>query len=140
MLILESDRIQEVGVDGRIRTVMGTGSHVQSVDGLPPIQTSLVSPHGMCIDRTGTVYVADAHRILKWPPGGVVTTVAGNGLPGAAGDGGQATLAQLWYPYACDVDSFGNLYIADTDNHRIRKVDAGGVITTVAGTGLPGYG
>jgi uncharacterized protein (TIGR03437 family) len=140
VLILESDRIQEVGVDGRIRTVMGTGSHVQSVDGLPPIQTSLVSPHGMCIDRTGTVYVADAHRILKWPPGGVVTTVAGNGLPGAAGDGGQATLAQLWYPYACDVDSFGNLYIADTDNHRIRKVDAGGVITTVAGTGLPGYG
>ncbi|MGA3016605.1 MAG: hypothetical protein ABSF62_05760 [Bryobacteraceae bacterium] len=139
VLILESDRIQQVGADGRIRTVMGTGSHAQSIDGLPAIQTSLVSPHGMCIDRAATVYVADAHRILKWPPGGVVTTVAGNGLPGAAGDGAQATLAQLWYPHACAVDSFGNLYIADTYNHRIRKVDAGGIITTVAGTGVAGY-
>jgi uncharacterized protein (TIGR03437 family) len=139
VLILESDRIQQVAADGRIRTVLGTGSHSQTIDGLPPLQTSLVLPHGMCIGRTGTVYVADAHRILKWPPGGVVTTVAGNGLPGFAGDGGQATLAQLWYPYACAVDSFGNLYIADTWNHRIRKVDASGVITTVAGTGQSGY-
>src|ERR1039458_587268 len=139
MLILESDRIQQVGADGRIRTVMGTGSHAQSIDGLPPLQTSLVSPNGLCIDRAANVYVADAHRILKWPPGGMVTTVAGNGLPGAAGDGAQATLAQLWYPHACAVDSFGNLYIADTSNHRIRKVDAGGVITTVAGTGKLGY-
>jgi uncharacterized protein (TIGR03437 family) len=139
LLILESDRIQQVGADGRIRTVMGTGSHAQTIDGLPAIQTSLVSPHGLCIDRAGTVYVADADRILKWPPGGVVTTVAGNGLPGAAGDGAQATLAQLSQPHACAVDSFGNLYIADTYNHRIRKVDAGGTITTVAGTGQPGY-
>jgi uncharacterized protein (TIGR03437 family) len=138
VLILESDRIQQVGADGRIRTVMGTGSHSQTLDGLPANQTSLVSPHGLCIDRAATVYVADADRILKWPPGGVVTTEAGNGLPGAAGDGAQAPLAQLSVPYACAVDSFGNLYIADTYNHRIRKVDAGGVITTVAGTGQPG--
>jgi len=129
VLILELDRLQEVGADGRIRTVLG---------GRPPIQTSLL-PTGMCIDRAANVYVADAHRILKWPPGGVVTSVAGNGLPGAAGDGGQATLAQLSAPQACALDSFGNLYIADTDNHRIRKVDSGGVITTVAGTGLLGY-
>jgi uncharacterized protein (TIGR03437 family) len=138
VLILESDRIQQVGTDGRIRTVMGSGSHAQSIDGLPPVQTSLVSPHGLCIDRAANVYVADAHRILKWPPGGVVTTVAGNGLPGAAGDGAQATLAQLWWPHACAVDSFGNLYIADTSNHRIRKVDASGIITTMAGTGAQG--
>jgi len=130
VLILESDRIQEVGADGRIRTVLG---------GRPPIQTSLL-PIGMCIDRAANVYVADAHRILKWPPGGVVTAVAGNGLPGAAGDGGQATLAQLSAPQACALDSFGNLYIADTYNHRIRKVDASAVITTVAGTGTAGYG
>jgi uncharacterized protein (TIGR03437 family) len=138
VLILESNRIQQVGADGRIHTVMGTGSHVQSIDGLPATQTDLVFPNGMCIDRAANVYVADAHRILKWPPGGVVTAVAGNGLPGAAGDGAQATLAQLWWPHACAVDSFGNLYIADTYNHRIRKVDAGGIITTVAGTGVAG--
>ncbi len=139
VLILESDRIQQVGADGRIHTVMGTGSHVQTIDGLLATQTALVSPHGLCTDRAGTVYVADAHRILKWPGGGVVTTIAGNGLPGSAGDGGQAILAQLWWPHACAVDSFGNLYIADTYNHRIRKVDAGGVISTVAGTGTAGY-
>ena len=140
VLILESDFLQQVGADGRIRTVLGTGSHVQTIDGLPPTETALVFPNGMCIDRSGTVYLADAHRILKWPPGGVVTTVAGNGLPGAAGDGAQAALAQLWWPHACAVDSFGNLYIADTSNHRIRKVDATGIITTVAGTGTAGYG
>src|ERR1017187_4642838 len=139
VLILESARLQQVAADGRIRTVMGTGSHAQTIDGLPAAQTALVSPNGLCIDRTGTVYVADAHRILKWPPGGVVTTVAGNGLPGSAGGGAQATLAQLWWPHACAVDSFGDLYIADTFNHRIRKVDASGTITTVAGTGVAGY-
>lgn len=138
VLILESDRIQQVGADGRIRTVMGTGSHAQTIDGLPANQTSLVSPHGLCIDRAATVYVADANRILKWPPGGVVTPVAGNGLPGAAGDGAQAALAQLSQPHACAVDSFGDLYIADTFNHRIRKVDVSGIITTVAGTGVAG--
>ncbi len=145
VLILESwGNIQRVGADGRIATVLGTStpgtpSHAQSIDGLPALQTSLVSPHGMCTDRAANVYVADAHRILKWSPGGIVTTVAGNGLPGLAGDGAQATLAQLWYPHACTLDSFGNLYIADTDNHSIRKVDAGGTITTVAGTGRQGY-
>ena len=145
VLILESwGNIHRVGADGRIVTVLGTSkpgapSHAQSIDGLPPLQTSLVSPHGMCIDRAANVYVADAHRILKWSPGGMVITVAGNGLPGLAGDGAQATLAQLWYPHACTVDSFGNLYIADTNNHSVRKVDAGGTITTVAGSGQPGY-
>jgi uncharacterized protein (TIGR03437 family) len=128
-----------VGSDGRINTVLGTGSHAETIDGLPAIETALVSPHGMCIGHTGTVYVADEHRILQWPAGGVVTTVAGNGLPGSAGDGGQATLAQLWWPHACAADSFGNLYIADTYNHRIRKVNATGIITSVAGAGTPGY-
>jgi uncharacterized protein (TIGR03437 family) len=133
VLILESDRIQQVAPNGLIRTVMGA-----TTGALPAIQTSLVSPHGLCIDRAADVYVANADCILKWPPGGVVATVAGNGLPGAAGDGAQATLAQLSVPHACAVDSFGNLYIADTYNHRIRKVDGGGIITTVAGTGVAG--
>jgi len=139
VLILEADRIQEVGTDGRIRTVLGNGSHAQTPDGLPPTETGLVSPHGLCIDQAGAVYVADAHRILKWPAGGVVTTVAGNGLPGAAGDGARATLAQLWWPHGCAVDSSGNLYIADTDNNRIRKVDASGMISTAAGNGVAAF-
>ena len=68
----------------------------------------------------------------------MITTVAGNGTPGFSGDNGPATSAQLNDPYGVAVDSAGNLYIADTDNNRIRKV-SNGVITTVAGNGTPGY-
>jgi uncharacterized protein (TIGR03437 family) len=74
------------------------------------------------------------------PPDGVVTTAVGNGVPGAGGDGGPAPLAQLNQPTACAVDSAGDLYIADTYNHRIRKVDTTGTITTVAGVGVAGDG
>lgn len=71
---------------------------------------------------------------------GVITTIAGNGTTGVAGDGGPATAAQLVYPAGAAVDAAGNVYIADTNNHRIRKVTAAtGVITTVAGTGVAGF-
>jgi sugar lactone lactonase YvrE len=134
-------RIRQVSPDGTIRTVMGTGSPGTGPEGLPPTQTMLRGPRGLCMDHNGALYVADTanHRILQWTPGGTVLTVAGNGSPGSAGDGGQARLAQLQQPYACSVDSFGDLYIADTFNHRIRKVDSTGIITTVAGTGVAGY-
>jgi uncharacterized protein (TIGR03437 family) len=139
VLVLEADRIQRIGLDGKIHTVMGNGSHVQTIDGLPASQTALIRPSGMCIDRADTVYVADANRILRWPSTGVVTTFAGNGLPGSAGDGAQAALAQLTLPHACATDSFGDVFIADSLNHRIRKVDSNGNITTVAGTGAKGF-
>src|SRR5262249_28081122 len=95
---------------------------------------------GVVADRVGSVYIAETsnHRVLRVPQGGTMQTVAGNGSPGDAGDGGQAKVAQLNMPSACQVDSFGNLYIADTQNHRIRKVSASGVISTVAGTGAAG--
>ncbi|MGG3277219.1 hypothetical protein ABER88_23420, partial [Paenibacillus macerans] len=70
--------------------------------------------------------------------GGTISTVAGNGTAGSSGDGGAAWMAQLNYPYGVAVDSGGNLYIADTFNHRIRKVDASGNINTVAGNGTAG--
>jgi uncharacterized protein (TIGR03437 family) len=69
----------------------------------------------------------------------VVTTAAGNGAPGSGGDGGPAPLAQLNQPSACTLDSAGDLYIADTWNHRIRRVDINGFIATVAGAGVAGY-
>jgi uncharacterized protein (TIGR03437 family) len=88
------------------------------------------------------LYVVDTanHRVLAVPPGGVVYTAAGNGAPGAGGDGGPGRLAQLNQPSACTLDSAGNLYIADTYNHRIQKVDASGTMGTVAGTGVAGDG
>src|SRR6516225_11800913 len=70
----------------------------------------------------------------------VITTVAGNGTAGFAGDGGQATAAQLNAPFGIAVDSAGNFYIAEWSNHRVRKVDTSGVITTFAGIGIGGFG
>jgi uncharacterized protein (TIGR03437 family) len=144
LLIAETgaNRIRQVAADGLIRTIVGTGAAGLGPDTLPPIQTQLRAPQGLCVDRSGNLYVVDTanHRVLLVPPQGVVTTAAGNGAPGAAGDGGPAPFAQLNQPAACVVDSAGDLYIADTYNHRIRKVDTAGTITTVAGVGVAGNG
>ena len=95
----------------------------------------------MTVDGAGNLYIADTnnHRIRKVDTSGVITTVAGNGVSDYSGDDGVATAAQLYYPYGVTVDGAGNLYIADRNNHRIRKVDTSGVITTVAGTDSYGY-
>jgi uncharacterized protein (TIGR03437 family) len=135
-------RIRQVTSDGRVRTIAGIGSGGYGADGATPLTVALRGPRGICTDRTGTLYVVDTsnHRVLRIPFGGLVQTVAGNGSPGDGGDGGQASMAQLNQPSACKVDSYGNLYIADTLNHRIRKVSANGAISTVAGTGAAGFG
>ena len=100
----------------------------------------------MAVDAAGNVYIADTNnsRILKVTPSGSITkttTVAGTQRAcGYSGDGGPATSAQLNYPYGVALDAAGNLYIADTNNQRIRRVSAAtGIITTVAGTRLSGY-
>ena len=96
----------------------------------------------MAVDADGNLYIADAgnNRIREVNLStGVITTVAGNGTPGYSGDNGPATAAEL-VPEGVAVDASGNLYIADSDNERIREVNHGtGVITTVAGNGTPGY-
>jgi uncharacterized protein (TIGR03437 family) len=144
LLIAEmgAHRIRQVSADGRIRTIVGTGVAGLGPELLPPAQTQLRGPRGLCLDRAGDLYVVDTdnHRVLLVPPAGLVFTAAGNGAPGSAGDGGLARLAQLNQPSGCTADSAGNLYIADTYNHRIRKVDSIGTITTVAGAGVAGYG
>jgi uncharacterized protein (TIGR03437 family) len=144
LLIAETgaNRIRQVGPDGLIRTIVGTGAAGLGPDFLLPIQTQLRAPRGLCLDHSGDLYVVDTanHRVLLVPPGDLVTTAAGNGAPGWAGDGGPAPFAQLNQPSACAVDSAGDLYIADTYNHLIRKVDITGTITTVAGVGVAGNG
>lgn len=96
---------------------------------------AIVAPSHSVRDAQGNVYIAEAvdHRIRKVDPAGIITTIAGNGTPGFSGDGGQATLARLNTPYGVELDGSGNLFIADSLNHRIRKVTPTGVITTVAG-------
>jgi uncharacterized protein (TIGR03437 family) len=102
---------------------------------------TLVIPRGMATDVAGSAYVADAqdNRVRKIGIDGTVTTYAGNGTNGFAGDGGPAANAQLSSPAAVAVDAAGNLYIADLGNLRIRKVSANGNISTVAGNGVQGY-
>jgi sugar lactone lactonase YvrE len=125
-----------------ITTVAGGGSNYPGDNG-PATSARLNNPSGVALDNSGNMYFADMNynRIRKVNAiTGVITTVAGNGTFGYSGDNGLATTAILNYPLSIAIDNLGNMYIADTNNNRIRKVDAiTGVITTVAGNGTAGY-
>ena len=117
--------------------VEGVAAPVFVGDGGPATEATLHFPRGLAVDGAGNLFIADTqnHRIRKVDCSGVITTVAGNGTSGFSGDGGPATEASLAAPGGVAVDSAGNLFIADHDNHRIRKMDAAGIISTVAGNG-----
>ena len=137
-----NDRIRKVDSAGTITTIAGTGERRFGGDGGPAIQAQLDAPSGVVVDGAGNLYIADRanHRIRKVDSTGTITTIAGTGERGFGGDGGPATQARLNNPYGVAVDGAGNLYIADLANHRIRKVDSTGTITTFAGTGERGFG
>lgn len=120
---------------GNIVTVAGVGLAGFAGDNGSATSALLDTPTGIAVDAAGNLYIADSrnHRIRK-VAGGVITTVAGTGVAGFSGDGGPATAAALALPSGIAIDASGNLYIADTDNQRIRKV-TGTTITTVAGNG-----
>lgn len=133
-------RIRLVDSTGNITTAAGNGVVGYSGDGGPAAQASLHDPTGVAVDSKGNVYIADAanDRVRKIDLNGTITTFAGNGTGGFGGDGAQATAAMLDCPTRVTFDGFDNLFIADQCNHRIRKVDTNGIITTVAGSGTPG--
>ncbi|MFE9455543.1 RICIN domain-containing protein [Streptomyces californicus] len=135
-------RIRKITTDGKITTVAGTGAAGFKGDGGPAAAAQLKNPRGVAMDSAGDLYVADCdnHRIRKITTDGKITTVAGTGAAGFKGDGGPATAAQLNLPYSVAVDSAGILYIAEFQNHRIRRVAVDGKISTVAGTGVAGFG
>jgi uncharacterized protein (TIGR03437 family) len=137
----DGDRIRMVSPEGIVTTVAGDGSSGFSGDGEPATSAQLSRPQGVAVDAGGNLYVADTgnSRIRKVSASGTITTVAGAGSSGFSGDGGPATSAQLDGPQGLAVDQGGNLYIADTANHRIRKVTPSGIITTVAGDGISGF-
>jgi len=130
---------------GKIYTIAGIpGQKGYNCNDCPPLRAKLNKPSGVFVDGGGTIYLADSgnHIIRKIPPGGNIINVAGKPKKkGYGGDGGPATKAKLKKPRDVVVDSSGNIYIADTDNCRIRKVDAStGIITTYGGNGICGYG
>ncbi|WP_331743400.1 hypothetical protein [Kitasatospora sp. NBC_01300] len=117
-------RISKVDAKGVVTTIAGNGQAGFAGDGGPATAARINSPIGVAVDGGGNVYIAEyaGHRVRKVAPDGVITTVAGDGIAGYAGDGGPATAARLYSPGGVVLDRTGNLYIADTDNARIRGV------------------
>ena len=135
----ENHRVRKVDIDGAITTIAGTGEEGFSGDGGAAVDAELDWPTGVAVDPGGAVYIADRgnERVRRVDVGGIIMTLAGNGEWGydEEADGGPAAEARLNWPTGVALDDLGNVYIADQYNHRIRKVDAEGVITTVAGMG-----
>jgi hypothetical protein len=135
--------VRKVNTFGTITTVAGNGTAGYSGDGGPATAAQLNAPHGIAIDSSGNLVIADqTNECVRKVNAttGTITTVAGNGTAGYSGNGGPATAAQLHTPAAVAVDSSGNTYIADQANDGVRRVDATtGIITTVAGNGTAGY-
>jgi uncharacterized protein (TIGR03437 family) len=135
-------RIRRISADlSMIERVAGGSSAGAGADGIAAINSAMNSPQGLVIGKDGWVYFSDTnnHRVRRFLLNGNVETVAGTGSPGYGGDGGAAKDARLNYPTGLALDADGNLFIADTGNHRIRSVTSGGFIRTVAGTGEAGF-
>ena len=136
-----NSRVRRVLPDGTITNFAGTGQAGYQGDGGPALTARLAGPVGLEIDAAGNVYVSDFgnHTVRRITPAGIITTVAGTGNPGSTGDGGPATSARLNEPADVSVDASGNVFISEYGGHRVRKVDSGGTISTIAGTGTAGY-
>ena len=136
-----NQRVRRVDAAGTITTIAGTGVAGSSGDGGPAVAAQLTDPLGVAVDAGGTVYIADAgaNKVRTIDDSGRIITKAGDGSAGFAGDGGPSTSARLNAPGGIVADAAGNIYIADTGNNRVRRINAAGVISTVAGSGTAGF-
>jgi sugar lactone lactonase YvrE len=138
LFLADQTRIREVSPAGIIRTIAGNGNISFSGDGGPAASAMLNGPVAVTTDRAGTVFLVDSpfySRVRKVTPDGIISTVAGNGTQSYSGDGGPAVAAALFQPTGLAVDNAGDLFIADHNNNRVRKVSPEGIITTVVGNG-----
>jgi len=125
---------------GRFVTFAGTGESGDEGDGGPASDAKLNGPAGLAVGADGSIYIADTgnSRVRKIDPNGIITTIAGTGKPGYSGDSGPAARAEISNPMSLAVDASGAVYVADIGNIRVRRIDAAGIISPVAGTGTPG--
>ncbi|MFQ6098907.1 MAG: NHL repeat-containing protein [Armatimonadota bacterium] len=134
-------RVRTVSPEGSIETVAGTGACGDGGDGGPAVRARLARPRGVFVEAAGCLYIGDTenHRVRRVTPDAIISTVAGNGVEGYGGDGGEASAAQLAWPRGVVTTGDGCLYIADCGNSVVRAVHPDGTISTVAGTGTEGY-
>lgn len=132
-------RIRKIDATGVISTIAGTGVFGYSGDGGPATSAQISGPTFITMDGSGNIYFPDNNRIRKIDGSGIISTIAGIGTAGFGGDGGPATSAQVDGPKGIAVDASGNVFFADCNNERIRKIDGSGTISTIAGTGSSGF-
>ncbi len=137
-----NDRVREVSAAGVISTVAGDGTFGDEGDGGLAIDAAIAGPLSVAVNAAGNLFLTDPFDgvVREVNPAGVISTVAGTATPGVLGDGGPATAATLGLPYGVAVDAQGDLFIADFGDSRVREVNSGGIITTIAGNGVAGYG
>jgi sugar lactone lactonase YvrE len=131
--------VWKIAADGSAAMIAGTGVPGFSGDGGPATAAQLNGPSGVTLGADGSLYIADTlnQRVRRIAPDGTISTFAGTGVSGFSGDGGPARAAQFFLPAQTLFDSAGSLYIADYGNSRVRVVSPAGIISTVAGNGLP---
>jgi sugar lactone lactonase YvrE len=137
-----NNRIRKVNTSGIISTIAGNDNITgYSGDGGLATAAEIYGPTGVAVDVSGNVYFPDCNnqRVRKINSSGIISTIVGNGTAGFSGDGGPATAAELNGPIYVEVDTYGNVYIADVNNNRIRRVNTSGIITTIVGNGIAGY-
>jgi sugar lactone lactonase YvrE len=139
---LSAHVIRRIDISGNITTIAGTGIQGFSGDNGPATAADLDSPQGLAVDTSNRLYLSDTHnhRIRRVDLAtNIITTIAGTGVAGYSGDNSPAATASLSLPTALALDTSGNLFVADTGNHRIRRIDTSGTITTIAGDGTQGF-
>jgi uncharacterized protein (TIGR03437 family) len=136
-----NNMVRKVGTNGTITRIAGTGVQGYGGDGGNAVDALMNLPTGLTVDSAGNVFVADTqnHRIRKISTDGKIATVLGTGQPNYTGDGGPGDQAAVFYPESVALDSAGNLYVADTFNHVIRKLSTLGIASTFAGNGVAAF-
>ena len=139
---INNNCIRKISITGIITTIAGSPSGVSGFygDGGPASVSLLYHPQDLAFDDAGNLYIADGgnQRVRKINTAGIISTFAGTGTAGFSGDGLAATSAKFWCPFYVCTDHYGNVYVSDNQNQRVRKINAAGIVTTVVGNGVAG--